>query len=178
MDWVTVLGEFMISLHVVLLCIYLWWRQTSSSLGTHRKHGEFPGCAALTLWRWPEGVPLWPLQHLYQGRVDQRHLPLRSDVVTWEISARGRIWAMLSKKILQRSHWTRSSQCEVCLLQWFVHHAASPKTWLIQQHLCKVSHVSIHGTLIAAMKKLKYKIIKILEYYLFDYIKFQFFWGE
>lgn len=35
-------------------------------------------------------------------------------------------------------------------LQRFVHHAASPKTRLVQQDLTKVSHVTIHGTLVTA----------------------------
>lgn len=64
----------------------LWRWQASSSLGTHGQHGELPGCAALTVWRWSEGIPLWAGQCVYQHWVDQGHLPLSGDVITREIS--------------------------------------------------------------------------------------------
>lgn len=77
-------------------CAYLWRRQTSCSLRTYREHGEFTGCAALTVRRWSEGVPLRAGQLIDQSRVDQGHLPLCGDVVTWEISTSGRNKAMES----------------------------------------------------------------------------------
>lgn len=68
---------------------YLWRRQASSSLRTYRQHSELPGCAALTVRRWSEGIPLLVGQHVYQLRVDQGHFPLSGDVVTREISISG-----------------------------------------------------------------------------------------
>lgn len=82
---------------------YLWRWQASSSLRTHREHGEFLGCAALTVWRRSEGVPFWASQPIYQDRVNQGHLPLRGDVVTWEISICGRNWPMQWNKTAQRT---------------------------------------------------------------------------
>lgn len=64
----------------------LWRWQASSSLGANGQHGELLGCAAPTVWRWSEGIPLRAGQHVYQHRVDQGHLPLSGDVVTREIS--------------------------------------------------------------------------------------------
>lgn len=68
---------------------YLWRWQASSSLGTNGQHGELPGCAALTVWRRSQRIPLWAGQLVYQHRVDQGHFPLSGDVVTGEISISG-----------------------------------------------------------------------------------------
>lgn len=70
------------------LC-HLWRWQASGSIRTHRKHSEFLWCAALALWRRSQGGPLCAGQHIYQGRVNQGHLPFCGDVVTWELSANG-----------------------------------------------------------------------------------------
>lgn len=76
---------------------YLWRWQTSSSLRTDGQHGELPGCAALTAWRWLERIPLRRGQPVYQLRVDQGHFPLSGDVVTGEISISG---SRKKKKVL------------------------------------------------------------------------------
>lgn len=68
---------------------YLWRWEASSSLRTYGQHGELPGCAALTVWRRSERIPLGVGQLVYQQRVDQGHLPLGGDVVTGEISISG-----------------------------------------------------------------------------------------
>lgn len=68
---------------------YLRRWQASSSLWTYGQHCELPGCAALTVWRWSERIPLCGGQLVYQHRVDQGHFPLSGDVVTGEISISG-----------------------------------------------------------------------------------------
>lgn len=83
-------GDIEVAVYISDPATNLWRRQASCSIGTHREHGEFPGCAALALWRGSEGAPLWAGQRFDQGRVDQGHLPLCGDVVTWEISTSGR----------------------------------------------------------------------------------------
>lgn len=128
---------------------YLWRWQASCSFRAHRQHSEFLGCAALTVWRGSEGVPLWTSQHIFQSRVNQGYLPLCGDVVTGEISASWRRW----NKSAQRTVWNKSNR-EGYSLQWFIHHAASPKARLVQQHLTKVAHLSIHRTLITVMDKM------------------------
>lgn len=131
---------------------YLGRWQSSSSLWAHRQHGEFPDCAALTVWRRSEGVPLWTSQHVLQIRVNQGYLPLCGDVVTGEISTNGRRWVMKWNTTAQRSVWNKSN-CGGHSLQWFIHHATSSKARLVEQHLTKVIHLSIHRTLITVMDK-------------------------
>lgn len=38
-------------------------------------------------------------------------------------------------------------------LQWFIQHAAGPETGLVQQHVCKVSHLRVRGPLVTARKE-------------------------
>lgn len=79
---------------------YLWRWQASSSIRTYGQHGELPGYAALTVWRWSQRIPLWDGQLVYQHRVDQGHFPLSSDVVTGEISISGGYKTKKQKEVI------------------------------------------------------------------------------
>lgn len=60
--------------------------------------------------------------------------------------------------------------CERGSLKRFFHHAASPKTRLVQQHFSKVSHLSIWGMLITAedirIKWIQYPVLEVNLYLL------------
>lgn len=58
--------------------------------------------------------------------------------------------------LVRKANSIEGKMINICvgdLLQWLIHHATCPKARLVQQHLTKVSHLSIHRTLIAAMVK-------------------------
>ena len=58
--------------------------------------------------------------------------------------------------LVRKTNSIEGNMINICvgdLLQWLIHHATCPKARLVQQDLTKVSHLSIHRTLIAAMVK-------------------------
>lgn len=59
-------------------------------------------------------------------------------------------WGGYKRDLTKEKTPMRAEMCESGSLQRFIHHAASPKTRLVQQHFSKVSHLSVGGMLITA----------------------------